>query len=138
MARAREHGPIVQVGIRSLDSSELERLDRDRVFFAHDIAAARGTPHAAHWMDAAVARLPEHVYLTIDLDGLDPSILPCTGTPEPGGLLWHEVTELVQRLAASRRVVAADVVELCPMPPMHASDFVAARLVHRLLAMLLD
>ncbi len=138
MARAREHGPIVQVGIRSLDASELEGLDLDRVFFAHDIVAARGTPRARDWMDAAVARLPEHVYLTIDLDGLDPSIVPCTGTPEPGGLTWDEVTGLVQRLAANRRVVAADVVELCPMPPMHASEFIAARLVHRLLAMLLD
>lgn len=138
MARAREHSAIVQVGIRALDSSEIAGLDMDRVFFAHAIAATRGTPAAGDWMNAVIARLPEHVYLTIDLDGFDPSIVPATGTPEPGGLTWEEVTGLLAKLAVARTVVAADVVELCPMPPMHASDFVAAKLVHRLLAMLLD
>ncbi len=137
MARARELAEIVQVGIRAIDSCELERMDPDRVFFAHRITAARGTPAAHDWMDAVLERLPEHVYVTIDLDGFDPSIIPATGTPEPGGLTWEEVVGLLTRVAAARRIVAADVVELCPMPPMHASDFIAAKLVHRLLALAL-
>jgi agmatinase len=130
MARARERCPIVQVGIRSLDASELPALDPARVFWAHEIAARRGFD----WMDEVVDLLPEHVYLTIDLDAFDPSLLPATGTPEPGGLGWYHVTHLVRRVARSRRIVAFDVVELLPLPGEHASEFIAAKLVHRVLA----
>lgn len=130
MARARERGPIVQVGIRAVDASEMERLDPDRVFWAHAIAR-RGEDG---WMDEVVELLPERVYLTIDLDAFDPSLLPATGTPEPGGLGWYEVNELVRRVARRRRIVGFDVVELLPIPGQHASEFVAAKLVHRVLA----
>jgi agmatinase len=85
-------------------------------------------------MDEVVDLLPEHVYLTIDLDAFDPSLLPATGTPEPGGLGWYDVTGLVRRVARSRRIVAFDVVELLPLPGYHASEFIAAKLVHRVLA----
>jgi len=130
MARARERGPIVQVGIRAVDASEMERLDPERVFWAHAIAR-RGNDG---WMDEVVEMLPERVYLTIDLDAFDPSLLPATGTPEPGGLGWYQVNELVRRVARRRRIVGFDVVELLPIPGQHASDFVAAKLVHRVLA----
>ncbi len=132
MARARQSAQIVQVGIRSMDVSEKAKLDRPRVFFAHDIAAAseRG------WMDRVVELLTGDVYITIDLDAFDPSVLPATGTPEPGGLNWWTVNELLRRVTASRRVIGFDVVELLPQPGQHASDFLAAKLVHRLLSMI--
>lgn len=133
MARAREHGPIVQVGIRAIDAAERPDLDEDRVFWAHDIAAARSGGDSA-WMDRAIDGLVDDVYLTIDLDAFDPSLVPATGTPEPGGLEWYEVNELVRRLVARRRLVGFDVVELLPQPGHHASDFLAAKLVYRVLA----
>ncbi len=133
MARAREHGSIVQVGIRSIDAEERPGLDEDRVVWAHDIAAARGSTHEA-WMNRALDGLAEDVYLTIDLDAFDPSIVPATGTPEPGGLDWYEVNELVRRVARARRIVGFDVVELLPLPGHHASEFLAAKLVYRVLA----
>lgn len=130
MARARERCPIVQVGIRAVDASEMTGLDPARVFWAHEIAAQGDTG----WMDEVVRLLPETVYLTIDLDAFDPSLLPATGTPEPGGLGWYTVNELVRRVARHRRIVGFDVVELLPAPGEHASDFIAAKLVHRVLA----
>jgi len=130
MARARERCPIVQVGIRAVDASEMTGLDPARVFWAHEIAVQGDTG----WMDEVVRLLPETVYLTIDLDAFDPSLLPATGTPEPGGLGWYTVNELVRRVARHRRIVGFDVVELLPTPGEHASDFIAAKLVHRVLA----
>ena len=130
MARARERCPIVQVGIRAVDGSAIARLDPTRVFWGHEIVARSDTG----WMDEVVSLLPDTVYLTIDLDAFDPSLLPATGTPEPGGLGWYAVNELVRRVAQSRRIVGFDVVELLPTPGEHASDFVAAKLVHRVLA----
>jgi agmatinase len=130
MARARELCPIVQVGIRSLEADELERLDQSRVAFAHEIRDTVGP-----WIDRVVALLTPRTYVTIDLDGLDPSLVPATGTPEPGGLSWWQVDSLLQHVAASTEIVGFDVVELCPRPDQHASDFVAAKLVHRLLSL---
>lgn len=130
MARARERCPIVQVGIRAVDSSEIPGLDPERVFWAHEIVGRRDTD----WMDEVVEQLPETVYLTIDLDAFDPSLVPATGTPEPGGLGWYEVNDLVRRVARQRRIVAFDVVELLPTSGEHASDFIAAKLVYRVLA----
>lgn len=89
-------------------------------------------------MDRAVGLLTEHVYVTIDLDAFDPSVLPATGTPEPGGLDWYEVTELLRRVSANRTVVGFDVVELLPAPGHQASAFTAAKLVHRFIAMILS
>jgi len=133
MARAREHGSIVQVGIRSIDAEEQPGLDETRVVWAHQIASARGGSHDA-WMNRAIEGLAEDVYLTIDLDAFDPSQVPATGTPEPGGLDWYEVNNFIRRVAQSRRIVGFDVVELLPTPGHHASDFLAAKLVYRVLA----
>lgn len=128
MARVRELCPIVQVGIRSLDTEEVALLDVSRVFWAHEILR----DEQATWMDRAVDLLTEEVYVTIDVDGFDPSIMPATGTPEPGGLTWYQVNELLSKVASSRRVVAFDVVELLPGHP--PSAFTAAKLVYRFLA----
>ena len=131
MARAREVGSIVQVGIRAIDAEEVPAMDLDRVFFAHDILAAADDA----WMQRAVDRLAENVYITIDLDAFDYSIMPATGTPEPGGLTWPIVNDLIARVAASRHVVACDVVELLPVEQLWACDFLAAKLVHRVISM---
>lgn len=133
MARAREWCPVVQVGIRALEREEMEGVDRERVFFAHEIVPT--TDHA--WMDRAVELLTDDVYVTVDVDGFDPSLVPATGTPVPGGLEWYPVNELLRRVSERRRIVGFDVVELLPQPGDHGSEFLAAQLVHRMVAMAL-
>jgi len=130
MARARERCPIVQVGIRAVDAEEMPGLDPARVFWAHDIVGATDDS----WIDRVVALLTSNVYVTIDLDAFDPSLVPATGTPEPGGLEWYPVNRLLRRVARSCRVVGFDVVELLPAEGQHASAFAAAKLVYRFLA----
>jgi len=127
MARIKEFKPV-QVGIRSLDLSEMKNISLDRVFFAKDIH------DNDRWMDRAIARLSKKVYLTIDLDVFDPAILPSTGTPEPGGLDWYTVLKFLKRVVAKRNVIGFDVVELLPRKDASASDFLAAKLVHTLLS----
>jgi agmatinase len=128
MARVREICPVVQVGIRSMDRSEQPNLTSGSIFWAHDIAA---TPD---WIEAVLARLPATCYVTIDLDVFDPAIMPSTGTPEPGGLFWYDVTRLLQALNRRSRVVGFDVVELCPSEANRAPDFLAAKLIYRFLS----
>jgi len=132
MARAREVADVVQVGIRAIDQEELVGLDLERVFFAHQVMQA---PDRS-WMDRAVGLLPHEVYITVDLDGFDPSLVPATGTPEPGGLDWYTVNELIRRvLASGRQLVGFDVNELLPQDGQHASNFLAAKLVYRIMSM---
>ncbi len=126
MARAKEMCPIVQVGIRSMDKAELSNMDRDRVFFAHQISELP----RRQWIDQVVSRLSENVYLTIDLDGFDPSVMPATGTPEPGGLGWYDVVELIRAVCTEKKLVGFDVVELCPHEAHWGADFLAAKLVY--------
>ena len=128
MARAKELCPIVQVGIRSMDISEKRLLDMTRTFFAHDI---RGKDV---WMDTVVSLLQGDVYITIDLDVFDPSIMPSTGTPEPGGLLWYEVLDLMRLVFHNNNVTGFDVVEMCPNPANKAPDFLAAKLIYKLIS----
>jgi agmatinase len=128
MARIKESCPIVQVGTRSMDVSEKPSVDPDRVFFAKDIAGR------TEWFDQVVDRLTEKVYVTIDLDVFDPAVVPATGTPEPGGLLWYDVVGLLRRICRERTVVGFDVVELCPVAGHWASDFLAAKLIYQFLS----
>jgi agmatinase len=134
MARVREWCPVVQVGIRAVDVSEMAGLEPHRVFWAHEIAAAGRSDTS--WMDDAVSPLGEAVWVTLDLDGFDPSVLPATGTPEPGGLDWYQVMGLLERVARRRRVIGFDVVELLPSDEHWASSFLAAKLVYRFLSMI--
>ena len=127
MARVKELCPIVQVGIRSMDYSEKELMDRANVFFAEDIYSRKD------WIEKVVSKLTDKVYITIDLDVFDPSIMPSTGTPEPGGLLWYEVLELLKMVCDKKEVVSFDVVELCPDNKNKAPDFLAAKLIYKLL-----
>ncbi|MGD9110427.1 MAG: agmatinase [Phycisphaerales bacterium] len=128
MARAKEIAPIVQVGIRSMCAEELPQLDTNRALFAKDIIGRTG------WVEHVITKLSEHVYITIDLDVLDPSIMPSTGTPEPGGLLWYDVLALLRAVCNNRNVVGFDVVELCPNKNNKAPDFLAAKLIYKILS----
>ena len=121
---------ICQVGIRSYSEAEYRAHPRriEQAFTPRRIADDAG------WIDRALERLGETVYITVDMDGLDPSIAPGVGTPEPGGLSWAQVTSLLRRTCAQRRVVGADVVEVRPIPPSHVTEFVAARLACKIIA----
>jgi len=128
MARAREICPIVQVGIRSIDSSEFKVMNKERVFFAKDIQKNK------EWVKGVVRLLSDKVYLTIDLDVLDPSIMPSTGTPEPGGLLWYDILTLLKEVIDKKELVGFDIVELCPNPANKAPDFLASKLLYKILS----
>jgi agmatinase len=129
MRRSLEHASLTQVGIRSLSTEEAEALPRlnSKVFYDVDM---RRDPA---WIDAVVETLGEHVYVTIDVDGMDPAIMPATGTPEPGGLSWQEITALLRATAERRTIVSADIVELSPIPGMVAPSFLCAKLLYKLL-----
>ena len=131
LRRSLEICPAVQVGIRSLSSEEAAAIPKlaTKIFWAHDIV----TRPTQEWAEEVARTLSPNVYLTIDLDGLDPSIMPATGTPEPGGLTWEQVTGLLRVVARQRTIVGMDVVELRPTPGLHAADFLAAKLIYRTL-----
>jgi len=128
MARIKELCPIVQVGIRSMDSSEKQTLDKNRVIFAREISTNK------NWIENVLSNLSQNVYITIDLDVFDPSIMPSTGTPEPGGLLWYDVLGLMRTVFENRNVVGFDIVEMCPDERNKAPDFLAAKLIYKLLS----
>lgn len=129
MARAKELTPhITQVGIRSSAREEQHNIYPYRTFYAHDIVGQEG------WQERVSQQLTDAVYVTIDLDVLDPAYMPSTGTPEPGGLSYREVITLLRRVIKEHRVVGLDVVELCPNPTAKASDFLAAKLIYQFLS----
>ncbi len=130
MARVAEICPFVQVGIRSMDAAEKANINRDRVFFGHEFTADDAQ------VQAIVDQLVDPVYLTIDLDVLDPSEMPSTGTPEPGGMRYLQMIKVIRAVCAARKVVGFDVVELLPRPENKAPDFLAARLVYQIMAYL--
>jgi agmatinase len=129
MRRSLQFATITQVGIRSLSTEEAEVLPKlkTKVFFDVNM---REDPK---WIDAVVESLSDNVYVTIDVDGMDPAIMPATGTPEPGGLSWPEITRLLRATTERRCIVAADVVELSPIPGMVAPNFLCAKLIYKLL-----
>jgi len=119
---------LVQVGIRSMDSCELEYLNREQCYFAQDIHKQTS------WMDDSISKMTENVYLTIDLDVFDPSIMPSTGTPEPGGLDWYTVISYLRKVFRQKNVVGFDIVELAPQEGQKAPDFLTAKLYYKLLS----
>ncbi len=129
MARAKEIAPIVQVGIRSMDIGEKKNVNRDTIFYASEIQNDK------NWIEKVVSKLTKNVYLTIDLDGFDPSIMPSTGTPEPGGLYWYEVINLISEVIKHKNLVGFDVVELCPNETEKSSDFLASKLIYKTLSL---
>lgn len=127
--------PSVQVGIRSISGDEARSLKEGlptRIFWARDIVGR------TDWIDDAVDGLTENVYLTIDIDGLDPSIMPTTGTPEPGGLGWYETLTLIRRLAEKKNVVGMDLVEYSYYENYDAPAFLCSKLIYKSLAYIFD
>jgi len=130
MRRIREVvSSTVGVGIRNMSREEADVIESERIptFLAKDIAGKAG------WEQDVVDNLSENVYVTIDLDGFDPSVMPGVGTPEPGGLLWHEALSLFRVVCGSRNVVGFDVVELMPIPGSLVSEFTAAKLIYKII-----
>jgi len=128
MARIREVSNIVQVGIRSMDITERSYTLPGQVFYAEQIH------DHDDWMDEAIGKLTGNVYLTIDLDVFDPSLMPSTGTPEPGGLLWYPVLRFLKKVIGKVDLRGFDVVELCPDAVNKAPDFLAAKLIYKILS----
>jgi agmatinase len=128
MARAREFAPIVQVGIRSVSAEEMPYIERERIFYSHELCYNR------QLYRKAIDKLSDNVYITIDLDVFDPSIMPSTGTPEPGGPGYFELLHFLRDIAGRKNIVGFDVVELCPSPTNKMPDFVAAKVIYQLLS----
>jgi agmatinase len=129
MARVKEIPQvekIVSVGIRSMSDEELPLLDRENTFFAHQLAG--------QWINDVLKKLEGPIYITFDLDAFDSSLMPSTGTPEPGGLFWNETMSLLKRVLEEKKVVGCDVVELCPNPFNLAPDYLAAKLIYKILS----
>ena len=129
MRRVLEVCSAVQVGIRSLSAEEARAIPRlpTTMFYAKDIEGEGG------WIQRAVDGLTENVYITIDVDGFDPSLIPSTGTPEPGGLSWRQVTALLRGVTSSRKIVGMDVVELSGGGTENVSSFITAKLIYKTL-----
>jgi agmatinase len=128
MARAREFAPIVQVGIRSMSAEELAYAESDRIFYAHQLC------YDKNLYGKALDKLTDNVYITIDLDVFDPSLMPSTGTPEPGGPDYFEIIHFLRDVIRRKNVVGFDIVELCPSPTNKAPDFIAAKIIYQLLS----
>ncbi len=128
MARALEYAPIVQVGIRSMSAEELPFVNIDRIFYAHDLFYDKSL------YKKALKLLSDNVYITIDLDVFDPSVMPSTGTPEPGGPDYRELMHFLRDVIQQRNVVGFDIVELCPSETNKAPDFMAAKIIYQLLS----
>lgn len=118
---------LIQVGIRSMDAIETTVMDEEKAYFAHEMAADE------FWTDSAIDQMTDNVYITIDLDAFDPSIMPSTGTPEPGGLFWYETLDFLKKVFEEKNVVGFDIVELSPNPNDKSSDFLAAKLYYKML-----
>jgi agmatinase len=128
MYEANQNTNLVQVGIRSMDVEEKNVMNQDNVFFAHELASNE------YWIDDVIEKLSKNVFISFDLDAFDPSILPSTGTPEPGGLFWYETLDFLRRVFNEKNVVGFDIVELCPNEIDKSSDFLAAKLYYKMLS----
>jgi agmatinase len=128
MRRCHEMGAtIVPVGIRCVGVEEHGYMKRHGI----EAVSARACREAGDWQDRVMEGLGEKVYITFDIDGFDPAYAPGTGTPEPGGLDWYQVTSLVRRVAAEREVVGIDVVEVSPIAGQNVTEFLAGRLAYK-------
>jgi agmatinase len=129
MHRVHERVDLTAVGIRALTRGEMElsrARDNIHLFLADHIHADDA------WMDDVLSCLGPDVYISFDVDAFDPSLVPSTGTPEPGGLQWYPVLKLLRRVFRERRVHAVDVVELAPIPGFSAPDFLVAKLIYKM------
>lgn len=131
MRRVWEMGvPVVGVGIRNYSVDEHRFMKKRKI----SVIASRQTREDPDWIERAIDGLSENVYVTIDIDGFDPAYAPGTGTPEPGGMDWFQVNDLLKAVAMNRKIVAADVVEVLPLPGSAQTEFLAAKLIYKLIA----
>jgi agmatinase len=130
MRRTLEFARTTQVGIRSLSPEEAAAAPSLQTQIFYDFNMRQD----ADWIDRVVDSLSETVYISIDVDGFDPAIMPATGTPEPGGLSWYEALTLLRRVIERRSVVGCDIVELSPMPGNVAPNFLCAKLIYKILS----
>jgi len=127
MRRVLEICPVVQAGIRSISEEE------------YGFARKTGQINKIHWankielVEKIENQLTQHVYLTIDADVFDPSVIPATGTPEPGGMFWYEILDILSRICREKKIIGFDVVELAPIKGQPASDFTIARLIYKIM-----
>lgn len=128
-ARFSEHAPVVQYGIRNVSPDEFPRVNTGNVmtFMAHDL---RKMPDR---VERVLKNLTDDVYVTIDIDGFDPSCVPGTGTPQPGGLDWYDGLEVLKPVCEKKNVVGLDIMEVMPLPHEQVSEFFAAKLAYRLM-----
>lgn len=127
--RISEMCPLVQVGVRSISKEEVEFKKSSKVVTISDYEVKQ----EQKWYEKALDNLTDDVYLTIDLDVLDPAIMPSVGTPEPGGLNWHETIRFLRMISKEKRIVSFDLVELTPQSGNVAPDFLAAKLMYRIM-----
>lgn len=128
MYDASKNTNLIQVGIRSMDIEEKDHINVDKTFFAEDIQ------QTTDWMDSAISMMTENVYLSLDLDVFDPSVMPATGTPEPGGMLWYDILRFLKRVFMEKNVLGFDIVELAPIQNLKAPQFLVAKLYYKLLS----
>jgi len=127
--RMRELCPVVQAGIRSMSVEEASFIREEKV----PVFSATTIRRDRTWVSKVLRHLSRDVFISVDLDALDPSVMPATGTPEPGGLTWHDVLDVIREVCRKKHVVGFDIVELAPIPGMVAPDFLAARLAYRMM-----
>ena len=125
---ANKNTNLIQVGIRSMDISEKENMNRGNVFFAEKMY------QNSSWMQQSITKMTNDVYITLDLDAFDPSIMPSTGTPEPGGMLWNDMIVFLKKVFTQKNVVGFDIVELAPIENMVAPNFLVAKLYYKMLS----
>lgn len=125
---ASKNANLVQVGIRSMDSAEIPHLNREKCYFAEDMFGK------TDWMEDSLSKITDKVYITLDLDVFDPSIMPSTGTPEPGGMQWNTMIQYLRKVFDQKEVLGFDIVELAPIDGLNAPDFLAAKLYYKMLS----
>ena len=125
---ASKNSNLIQVGIRSMDKSELDHMNKNTCFFAEDILSD------TEWIGQAIGIMKDKVYITLDLDVLDPGIMPSTGTPEPGGLSWETTLQFLKKVFELKEVKGFDIVELAPIKDLKAPDYLVAKLYYKMLS----
>ncbi len=128
MHQASKATNLIQVGIRSMDVSEQKYINEFQCYYAHEMHNTNG------WIKESINQMTDNVYITLDLDVFDPSIMPSTGTPEPDGLNFHTVTTYLKEVFANKNVVGFDIVELAPIKGINAPDFLVAKLYYKMLS----
>ena len=128
MHKASKETNLIQVGIRSMDVCEKEHMNPDNCFFAHNIYSNNS------WEEASIGLMTDNVYISIDLDVFDPSVMPSTGTPEPGGMDWYMILGYLKKVFKNKNIVGFDIVEFAPIKGIKAPDFLVAKLYYKLLS----